>query len=48
MSVPFVKETSHLLENPSNYIAQTNEHLRSKAREFKPYMEERHVRSLPI
>jgi hypothetical protein len=31
-----------------NYTPQTNEHLCSKAREFKPYMEKRRVRPPPI
>jgi hypothetical protein len=35
-------------EKLRNYIPQTNEHLRSTAREIKPYLEESRVRPLHI
>jgi hypothetical protein len=39
MSLPLSKKQTTFGKNPS-----TNEHLHSKAREFKPCMEKRHVR----
>jgi hypothetical protein len=50
---PFSKKQTTCRKNPCNSIPQTNEHLCTddhcyKAREFKPYMEKRHVRPLPM
>jgi hypothetical protein len=43
ISLSLVKETSHMWEKPTLLTPQTNEHVHSKATEFRPYMEKRHA-----